>query len=417
LVIDLRPDSERSEISGHVPGSCAILPDDVESALQGIAPDYTVVLVDDDEQRAAITGRVLIDSGRTSVGVLSGGIQAWRKLGYGVSRVAAKVDEILELHRKQSNVDVAERHRLSEQEVHDHLDDHRTVRYVKLASALAHGYTSCVDGRDERGVMGTPGGDAGEFILALAAWESLNTMTFSEDKVRALLISHFDTFGGLYIHTDETAFNNYTALLADDPRVTDVIGKHNDLFEWVSALRTPPESIRPILLEHLTTNPACIGCGHIRLMLQNSEEYSVRRDLVISVLRSIYELWWAGTPEINLTTLPGGHQEGAVVNVTTEEQMWDMMPVPLVSPVCSGTQMFVNHPQFSERLRRSTADALAHLMDPAHAASTADALHSRMMELGQQQLLATVGHLAKGLPIYEATLTRSGSWTVKTLSP
>ena len=31
---------------------------------------------------------------------------------------------------------------------------------------------SCVDGRDDSGVMGTPGGDAGEFLLALAAVEA-----------------------------------------------------------------------------------------------------------------------------------------------------------------------------------------------------------------------------------------------------
>ena len=39
----------------------------------------------------------------------------------------------------------------------------------KLTSMLAHARISCIDGRDERCVVGAPGGDGGEFLLVLAA--------------------------------------------------------------------------------------------------------------------------------------------------------------------------------------------------------------------------------------------------------
>jgi hypothetical protein len=48
------------------------------------------------------------------------------------------------------------------------------VRWVKMAALLLHGKSSCVDGRDDHGVIGTPGGDAGEFLLALTSIERVD---------------------------------------------------------------------------------------------------------------------------------------------------------------------------------------------------------------------------------------------------
>ena len=53
--------------------------------------------------------------------------------------------------------------------VEQHIGDPRNVRWIKLASMVSFGHCSCIDGRDERGVVGTLGGDAGEFLLSLAA--------------------------------------------------------------------------------------------------------------------------------------------------------------------------------------------------------------------------------------------------------
>ena len=78
--------------------------------------------------------------------------------------------------------------------------------------------------------------------------------------------------------------------------------------QWLDLLQSPATELRGILLEHLV-DPMHIGCGHIRLMLQHGESYGIRRELVLSFLRAFFELWWEGSPELDLTLLPGDHRD------------------------------------------------------------------------------------------------------------
>ena len=416
LVLDVRPDDEIVAGTGCVPGAAALPNGDLAHVIESVSKSRAIVVVDEDPDDARDVARKLVKAGYEHAGILSDGMAGWRDRGYGVVHQRTDLEHVMADVLLHDRTDVNEKHHLSADEVSDHLNTAGNVRVIKLASLLSQGFASCVDGRDERNVVGTPGGNAGELLLSLASFERVMGKQLSDDELESLIADYFTTFGGFYIHTDAHAFDAFTeALSSADERVTAAIGAHDDHMAWVKALRHPPEEIRPILAEHLSSNPAFIGCGHIRLMLQNSEEYDIRQGLVQRMLATVYRLWWNDLPEIHLTTLPGGHQEGAVVNIVIEDEAWDYSFIPVISPVCAGTQMFINHPQFARRLRENAAEFFARHVAGADRKELTNKLADDMMALGDQQLMATVGHLAKGLPIYQATYKLDGSWSVHQL--
>lgn len=404
-VVDLRPAEEAGGALGYIPGSVFISIDRLELLARDTPDDLPVVLVSRTGRNAAKAALRLQRSGLRYVAAMTGGLVRWRGLGFGTSRDPAGVSNALEAKTAAGPTDRP----LSLEQVRDHVGDPRNVRWVKLASMATYGSFSCIDGRDERGVIGTPGGDAGEFLLSLAAVEHATGSTLDEAAVQQALLARIDTFGGFSRHCDEQNFNTLTAALRGDPRIGEAAGRTE--VESYEFLRRPPEHVRETLLEHLL-NPDYLGCGHVRLMLVQSSEYGIRGELVESFLRSFYRLWWEGAPELALTILPGQHNEAAVVNVRLEDELWGMSRIPLVSPTCSESQMFVNHADVANYLRQRVVEFHLRGLGPVPVAD-GEALQKATEDLATRQLTQTVGQLAKGLPIYDLVFSRDGSYEVR----
>ena len=148
-------------------------------------------------------------------------------------------------------------------------------------------------------------------------------------------------------------------------------------------------------------------------MLQHNDEYGIRGDLVVYFMRAFYRQWWEGSAELSMTLLPGGHEEAAVLNIRLGDEIWDISPIPLVSPSCGGRQMFVNHPNVASYLRASVVRFYIEGFGAASVPIEREAdLRAAFDELAARQLTATLGYLAKGLPIYDVTFARDGSFTV-----
>jgi len=108
------------------------------------------------------------------------------------------------------------------------------------------------------------------------------------------------------------------------------------------------------------------------------------------------------------------HEEGAVVNVRLADGVWGLSRIPLISPACGGRQIFVNHPDVSSFLRRTTVQSLVRGTGPLGVdASQEGALQSAFDELAAQQLGVTVGYLAKDLPVFEVVFTQDGTFTAR----
>ncbi len=399
-LVDLRSAEEIAGPLGHVPGSDWLQEDQALERLRELPDDEPIVLISRGGERAGALALALERHGKRFVAALFGGVLAWRQVGL----LTVRDPDILTRHgllRAPRTSWESSGGELTAADIEAHLGDARSLRWMKVAALLVNGRLSCVDGRDDSGVMGTPGGDAGEFLLALAAVERVSGRRLDDTTVHTLLLRRLDAFGRFYFHTDVHASNKLIAALRADRRFDAALAHVDQTLEWRRFMRSPPAAVRGALLEHMM-EPAHLGCGHLRLALQHPDRYAIRPQLIEAFLRSFLSLRWQGHEENEIAVLPGGHAEGAVVNIVVEHAVEAFSTIPLVSPMAEGSQMFINHPQVSGFLRGQVTRFLARQGDRlALGAGGEIELNAVIEELGGVQLGHTLAALAAGLPVYE----------------
>lgn len=400
-LVDLRAAEELAGPLGYIPGSDWLPLADAYPVLAELPDDDPVVLVSRGGERAGELAFRLEQQGKRFVAALFGGVLAWRQAGLSTVRDPEIFTRRGMLREARASWE-ASKGALSQGDIEAHLGDARSLRWMKIAALLVNGRLSCVDGRDDSGVMGTPGGDAGEFLLSLAGLERVTGRPLDETTLHTLLLRRLDAFGRFYLHTDVTASNALIAALRADRRFDAALARVSHSLEWRRFMASPPLGVRAALLEHMTTVPAHVGCGHLRLAMLHPEKYGIRPKLIEMFLRSFFSLKWQGHDENELAVLPGGHAEGAVVNVVVDHEVDAFSRIPLVSPMAEGSQMFINHPQVSSFLRGQVTRFLARQRDRVTLGPGGeDELNAVLAELAGVQLGHTLSALAAGLPIYE----------------
>ncbi|NOU28492.1 MAG: rhodanese-like domain-containing protein [Polyangiaceae bacterium] len=406
-IVDLRAAEELTGPLGYIPGSDWIPMDQAMATLSTLGKDDPVVLVSRGGERAGEIAKALELRGHRFVASMMGGVVAWRQVGFATIRDATILARRGSLREENVHWEASQRN-MNKDEILQHLGDPLSIRWIKLAALLVSGRLSCVDGRDDGGVIGTPGGDAGEFLLSLAAVEQVNGMRFDERSLHAMLLRRLDAFGRFYLHTDLMASNTLITALRGDRRFDEVLAHMTGPLEWRAFLASPPESVRSALLDHMV-EPDCIGCGHLRLSMIRANEYGVRRQLIEDFLRTFFTLRWEGVDDNEVSVLPGAHAEGAVVNVMLEDGAEAFSRIPLISPMAEGYQMFIHHPQVSSYLRSQLVRFLTHQRDLVPLGAGAEAELMRSLDaLGASQMKCTLEALAAGLPVYEVTFGESG---------
>lgn len=414
-LIDVRDAEELTGPLGYIPGSEWVPLARVREVVARYPAGTPIVVVSrNGGARAAEAVRALAADGMEFVAVMDGGVSAWRKLGFSTSRDAAGL--VREpTPAPESPPAPAPEGPLTRAQIEAHIGDPHSVRWVKMAAFLLHGKASCVDGRDDHAVIGTPGGDAGEFLLALASVERVTGKPVDPTRLPPLLEAYLETFGHFYIHSDTTAGNSLIQSMRADPELGPLLPPTSyGPKEWRAFLSSPPEALRPLIRRHLTI-PGNLGCGHLRLMLTYPERYMIRRELVEEFLRVLFALRWNGAVELETVILGGGHREGAVVNIRLERGVWAFTRVPLISPACAsiGVQMFVNHPQVADFMREQVArfftthPELLPLGEDEYAI-----LRKDLRRLAEIQQAATLSVLAKGLPIFDVVFRGAREFSV-----
>lgn len=408
-VVDVREAEEMRGPLGHIPGVSWVPFEEVRRIAEVLPADAPVVLVSRSGERAAAAARVLSEAGMTWVASMAGGMVAWRDLGFATLQEGGferrTVETLSESARElvQDAGDAAESppEKLTLAQIREHVGDPRSVQWVKMAAFLLHGKISCVDGRDDHGVVGTPGGDAGELLLAIAAAEALRGKPVSREGFARLMAAYLETFGHFYVHTDVASMNRLIAAMREDPELGPQLPPTSiDGLQWTRYLQRPPEQVQPLMLKHVAVAEH-IGCGHLRSMFQDGEAYGARSELVGWFFEEFFRLRWKGIPEAETVVLGGGHREGAVINVRLSDEVWPFTRVPLVSPAWGATQIFVNHPDVVTFLRRQVAAFLVRRPETGLQRGDLEALCAKVAELGAQQLSATLARLAAGLPVYD----------------
>lgn len=405
-IIDVRKSEELVGALGYIPGSDWVPLDRIRTLPDRVGHDDPVILISGGEERAHDAAAVLAKTGMRFVAFMVGGVMSWRDLGYSTSRDPSILDRE-DVIRSTDDVLQAPPDQLTADDVQRHVGDRLTVKWIKLPALLVRGLVSCVDGRDDSGIIGSPGGDAGEMLVGLRALEKMLHRELSDAAVETLLARRLDVFGRFYMHTDLDASNASIAAMRADPRFAGFIDDAADMLEWRRFLASPPREVRDALLEQ-SLQPQHIGCGHLRLSLTESRAYDTRPGLVASLLRNFQKKRWEGASELEVVALAGGHTERAVINVRIGGPLMPFSRIPLVSPAVGGAQVFVHHPRITSYLRKQLAQFLSMQADilggGRHPGGIdPDELHLEMERLGALQLGQTLGALAKGLPVYDVT--------------
>lgn len=409
-VVDVRGAEEVLGPLGHVPG-CDWIPADEWSVRIGeIDRDQPLILVSRAGERSEDLAQELEATGLRYVASMRGGMLAWRAAGYRARHDGTILERRGQL-RPPPKVDAPADGELTREDVEAHLGDPAEIVWVKLASLLLQATRSCVDGRGDMGILGTPGGDAGELVLALHALERFVGRRLSHDVLTTLVERAASAMGSLYMHTDTHARERLVAALDADPELaTADLGDDMDWWRWLSS---PPPEHRARVLEQLL-KPEHVGCGHLRLMLEHRDDYGVRGDLVRDVITAFTELRWRGVPELDLVVLPGGHKEAGVFDVTVEGVLHGTSEVPLIAPSCPEGQVFVNHPQVATYVRTELAAVLADQGDLVPVAPEDAPTLARLMDLmGQEHAQKTLAFLGSGLPMFSIHFDRSGRYEVR----
>lgn len=398
-VIDVRTEEEITGPLGYIPGSEWVPRGELGDVLERLGPFTPVVLVSRGGERAGDEALALTKRGMRMVAAMRGGIVAWRDLGYATTREPSILTrrDVLWTPPEPAPPEAV----CTEDDVRTHLGAPGAVRFLKLAALAVHGHFSCVDGRDDGGVIGTPGGDAGELLVGLRALEIISGRQLDKRQVRALFARHVDAFGRFYLHTDVTAVNKSIAALRADARFSGALDGIDSPLAWRGFFRAPPEPLRDSLVEHATCADH-VGCGHLRLSLTQPERYQTRAGLVSDFIEAFMRERWSGAHETELVPLAGTHGERAVLNVRVAGKLHPYTHVPLVPPAVGGFQVFVQHPRVTAWYRAQIASLLASQTDIVGRVDE-DRLLEQMQALASHQLRRTLTALAKGLPIYDVT--------------
>jgi rhodanese-related sulfurtransferase len=406
-LVDVRSREER-ESTGQIEGAEWV----PLAALQDRAADWPserpVVLLDRSGRRATPGARTLEALGIRDVASLTGGMLAWLAEGWPVVPVAPEDVASAPPSRPDAS-----------DPVRALLSDPDRLTWVSVASMIGAGSEHCIDGRAGGPVVGTPGGDAGELTLALAAIERTAHAEVDERSVAVSIANYAASFGRFYLHTDAAALERLDRALAADPRWA----AHRGSQPIAALVARPPAELEETLVA-LLAQPEYVGCGHLRLLLEHPEEYGVRRELAETVLRETHRLRYRQPELVDFEVLEGEHEERAIVQVLLDHPVHAYSRVPTL-PHREGDAVtfFVSHPEVSAFLRAELGSFLLEDVSalglPARARRrlTGPALDHELAALAERQILATLRHLARELPVYEMHLrSTDGGEPVPTVS-
>lgn len=269
------------------------------------------------------------------------------------------------------------------------IGDASSLTYVPIEKSSF----KCLDGRYNKPVLSTTGGDAGEFILALNIFEDLlnennnnNTILLNQEDVDFILYKYINQSNSqpFYMCTDDNAINHIEKELQ---------------IEGLNIIN-PRENIKNDLF-NLITESENIGDLHIRLMLKYPEKYGIRKDLIIMFLNSFYKLYWNNKnikDKMELDILTGDHNENAFIEVRSENECQKEKIAPLIPTQDKFISVFVHHLDAVSIKRKVIAEFFKDKSNTNFNGIDPDIMHKRLDHHGYAILDITGGFIAKGLP-------------------
>lgn len=276
------------------------------------------------------------------------------------------------------------------EEISNKIKDAGDYTYVRVTKSYFHS----IDGRTSDSILGTPGGDAGEFILALLVYEDISGRLLTEDSIKTYFKQWLDCMDAstFYLDTDDKAVAHLEKQLS------------------ISGLdiQNPKDEYKDKLLNAITESEN-EGDVHISLMLKSPDLYAVRVQSIQYFLRVFYSLLWNDSDyqdKLTLDVLAGSHEEKAFIEIRTEDTCNIEQISPLVSPRdgdSTSMSVFVNHIDAASIRRAQLAEFFASKIARQSDDITPETMYKRMNHHGLYFLDVTGSYVAKDLPFYTAT--------------
>lgn len=261
----------------------------------------------------------------------------------------------------------------------------------------------CLDDRITEPSLFTPGGDLGEFILALSSYlqerDPTGRMRPSQEVVDALLLKYLETIPSTrpMIHcTDDRAISH---LEAEMPL------ENLDL-------SAPPDHSRAALLQKLT-EVENHGDSHIRMLLKKPEWFQLNEYLVPMVVKSFYHLLWQQStddksplhqsPKLKLEVLVGQSDPKAFLEVSSGELCHSGGVAPMLTARTAERSVLISHLDAVSLRRQELAAFFTRIANASPRKINKDQLHQRMDRHGWLALETTGSRVANGLPFYTLT--------------
>jgi len=283
----------------------------------------------------------------------------------------------------------------------------QNVNWTSIAEIEASGEISCMDGRHEHCVVGAPGGNIGEMILILSAAEKLTKVEFTSSQLDQILANYASNFGRFFMHTDTHAIGQLIDSIQSDDILSGIaeeFDQPNSFFEQLSKLNKN-QSDR--LMRYLAM-PQHIGCGHLKLLITDSEKYLVRQELVRQIIHSFFRLMWLGNKRMHWEMLQGEHQERQIVVIDAEQELADDSIVPYACHTESG-QQFVTHSAARRFFHKRDALFIQKMMRyMAMPSPSFEQFITQIEDNAEIQMNNTLAALAKDLPVVRVIVDGNG---------
>jgi len=155
------------------------------------------------------------------------------------------------------------------------------VKIVELSSTSF----SCIDDRSYTPIVGAPGGEFGEFLVALNEYEKVRAKNLTAEETKNLLVGWLNWNSNekndyqFYFHSDEKSINTLNSKLTSGQ---------------VPDMTSPRGADQAALLEQLI-KPANQGCSFTRSVLMNPDKFGFRLDLVQYLIQAFFNILWDKT--------------------------------------------------------------------------------------------------------------------------
>jgi len=282
---------------------------------------------------------------------------------------------------------------VSAQDIRDSFEQLASVEWAHVMQASF----SSMDGRNEEKLLSTPGGDMGEFIQAIAAYNKVTGKILSDDDVQRVFEKYLRvmTRSKFSYETDEKAYLRLAvATGCRNLRVADMGGMKHKKEAYLKAIADP---------DH-------IGDPFIRFLALNATDLEFPVDAVRQGLSAYHKVLWSApsqnSQKLCYLEMKGAPiKEQALVHLRTEDWCVDQGLAPMISPQLScPAPVFINHVDHVRLFRRELVSVMTDAPDTRDQARDVLAALNQLADNNLDKFWGTYG---AGLPVYTVMLSSS----------